>query len=77
VGSRAVSTLWGREKSHYSCKRHDRRNLPTKIGRTTTNWAHRRGYTEIEVTDGSAAISTAILEAPEDEQYRSKHIVHQ
>jgi hypothetical protein len=37
--------------------------LPNTIGRTTT---HERTHTQVELTDGSAAISTAILEAPED-----------
>jgi hypothetical protein len=38
-------------------------------------WAHRRRYTQIELKDGNAAISTVILEAPEDDRCRSKHVV--
>jgi hypothetical protein len=39
--------------------------------------AHRRGYNQIEFMDGSAAISTAILVAPEDDQCWLKHVVRQ
>jgi hypothetical protein len=50
----------------------------TTSGTTHHNtWAHRRGYTHIELTDGSAEILTAILEAPEVDQCWSKHVVHQ
>jgi hypothetical protein len=39
-------------------------------------WAHRRGYIlKIELTEGNTTVSAEILETPEEEQRRWKHIV--
>jgi hypothetical protein len=52
-------------------------HVSTDIGHLQVEPTRTHGYTQIELTDGTAAISTAILEVPEDEQCLSKHVVHQ
>jgi hypothetical protein len=43
----------------------------------TDTWAHRQGRSpEIELTDGSTAVSSAISETPENDQFWSKHVVY-
>jgi hypothetical protein len=38
-------------------------------------WTHRRGHTsKIKIEDGRTAVSSAILETPEDDQCWSKHV---
>jgi hypothetical protein len=66
---RECSTNGGEEECY---TRHNKSNYPSPEG----TWTHRRGHTpKIEITNGSTAVSSAIVETPEDDECWSKHVV--
>jgi hypothetical protein len=70
----ATCVLWWWLDPHIVCSytRHNRRNYPSP----KDTWAHIQGRTpNIEFTDGNTAVSSAILESTEDDQYLSKPVV--